>query len=127
MMDPIKKRGQIKAKLTRFETYLNQLKIHVDNNMPLSVEDLTRLRMQVSTVEPLLNLFCDIQDQIENNSDNLENEYGETANFEERYFKLMSIANVYLSNSDESKAIVSREANAIKVAIFGLEIAIVQI
>ncbi|KAK4873755.1 hypothetical protein RN001_013115 [Aquatica leii] len=82
---------------------------HPDDNL-LSQAEVARLSLQLANIEPLYDLFSQVQDDIETTSDNLEIEYAETSAFEDKYFKLISVAKVYLANYD-STAVKSRSPN----------------
>ncbi|KAK4877758.1 hypothetical protein RN001_010264 [Aquatica leii] len=78
----------------------------------LSQAEVARLSLQLANIEPLYDLFSQVQDDIETTSDNLEIEYAETSAFEDKYFKLISVAKVYLANYD-STAVKSRSPNVL--------------
>ncbi|KAF5281479.1 hypothetical protein FQA39_LY17772 [Lamprigera yunnana] len=102
-MELIRNRGQIKAKVNRFEVYLNTL---TANDNFLSQAEVTRLSLQLINVEPILDFFSQVRDDIESISDNLENEYDETFKFEENNLKLISVAKVCLSNYNDTRSAV---------------------
>ncbi|KAK4883929.1 hypothetical protein RN001_000200 [Aquatica leii] len=85
-----------------------------NNDNLLSQAEVARLSLQLANIEPLYNLFSQVQDDIETTSNNLEIEYAETSAFEDKYFTLISVAKVYLTNYD-STAVKSRSPNVLGV------------
>ena len=76
------KRGTLKAKLTRFQTFLSSIE---------EEESLTQLKVRLGNIEPLINEFEHIQDQLEKEN-GFESELQERDEFESNYCSLVAKA-----------------------------------
>nr|CAH7765846.1 unnamed protein product [Callosobruchus chinensis] len=103
----VRQRGGLKASLTNFNKYLTQ--IHTIEE--LSAEQVVELESRLDNLENVvLQRFYDVQDKIETSCDenDLENEYSERFEFENKYYSTISVAKVTLNEYKKAESVENR-------------------
>lgn len=95
----IKKRSSMKAKLTYFTNYLNNL----ENSDRLSELQVLELESRFSKFEQLYDEFNALQTEIELLSDNPDDAYADRFKFEENYHNLVATARKVISAEQEQR------------------------
>ncbi|XP_066261289.1 uncharacterized protein [Euwallacea similis] len=134
-MDGFKRqRGSVKSSLTYFSKYIDQ---NFHDNANISQQLIIELETRINNIEvSLLQKFTEIQDNIESacESAELEKEYEERADFENRYYSVISLAKKYLdeiktdnedgkgSSKSSQKSVNLNTAKAVKLPDINLPI-----
>lgn len=112
----IGKRGVIKGKLTRFQTFVNNLlSIDIDETQSITVIQINELRKRTDDTKPLLSQFEDIQEEIrisrEETAVPMADDVEYTVAFEDCYFSTTAQADIlidkYHTNSSPENSLKS--------------------
>nr|CAI5834359.1 unnamed protein product [Callosobruchus analis] len=99
----VRQRGGLKASLTNFSKYLTQ----VQTIEELSGDQVIELESRLNNLENVvLQRFYDVQDKIETSCDenDLEDEYSERFDFENKYYSIISLAKATLNKYKEAES-----------------------
>lgn len=114
------KRGQLKAQITRANTYLKSL--NLDN---IQENEIAQLNSRLERLQTVLNQFDELQSEIELNlslaNESLEIEDLERSNFEDAYFNLIGKINQtidkFTKEQQKSEDLVSTSATQLQVKL----------
>ncbi|XP_050293812.1 uncharacterized protein LOC126734295 [Anthonomus grandis grandis] len=95
----IKKRGSVKAKLTNFQKYVNNLLVAFPQFVIEDQVVFIELRQRIDRFGGILDEFDDIQGQIELLSDNPDEQYIERENFEKAFYEIEAKAKRFLGEN----------------------------
>ncbi|KAJ8983233.1 hypothetical protein NQ317_005322 [Molorchus minor] len=100
-----RKRAAVKARLTTFSTYLQQFTVIQDDEVGSILEkDIIQIEQRTQAAEQLLPEFESIQTQIEalSDDDKLEEQFQQTAVFENAYFSAIAQAKAIIATRNET-------------------------
>lgn len=95
----IKKRGTIKAKLTQFGNYLENV---ISVNIPLTEVQLSELESRLNKIDLLYSSYDALQSEIELLSENPDEMYQEREQWESLYYSKVSVARTKLAAARET-------------------------
>ncbi|XP_031340893.1 uncharacterized protein LOC116169002 [Photinus pyralis] len=108
MADELKKaRGQIKSKLTRFQTFISKL-----NNDTVTEEDAIELQDRLEAITPLMKEYDETHSKMINLVSDVSDDECHHAQFESAYFKATSFAKLLLNKAKVERISISPSCNS---------------
>ena len=97
MLKLTKKRGSVKANLTIFSKYVNEVK----GKEKIDESEALKLSNKLERALNLIDAFCEVQDQIDEISNNLDNELKEREEFDDQYDTVITTAQIILERTKD--------------------------
>ncbi|KAJ8983230.1 hypothetical protein NQ317_005319 [Molorchus minor] len=111
----IRQRASVKSKLTIFSKFISNLNTTYPDGVITAGHAIVELEQRLERAQDLINIFDDIQGQIENICENLDQQYLEQENFQTSFFAIISKAKYLLTkNTLQPQPSLSSEGPSIR-------------